>query len=429
MTSGTMSGRAAHLISSDSMIGPDSAGGPVFSVDGPLVGLTTLLQEETDADARVVPIADLCGLVASADAKLKAGAPPSGTALPVEPARPFPVGALKERATSASATPYRMTSTDFDVAFITPVMVYAVMNPSEEQRRRQASGVARGPGPAPLNPLENFSNWSSYVADVPPVLLIRVTPRLVEGFWTKVARGAASTQGMSLPPIKRFKSGFGRLRAFCGDTEVLPVHPFRLEQRVSETEAIDEGLYAFDPARSLRRAGPSADVLFGESAGNRRLEGRRSESRPADLGRLRAVSGRAAQKRPRSPSALAGRPRGPATDLRSTPVTAGMPEATGSQRTRGPADLGLLSAPHDDVAEALHVEAGAADQRAVDVGLRRSSSRDVVRLDAAAVDHVAAARPRRRRTTARSRARMCACASPACAGVALRPVPIAQTGS
>ena len=35
------------------MIGPDSAGGPVFSVDGPLVGLTTLLQEETDGDARV----------------------------------------------------------------------------------------------------------------------------------------------------------------------------------------------------------------------------------------------------------------------------------------------------------------------------------------------------------------------------------------
>ena len=102
MTSGTMSGRAAHLITSDLMIGPDSAGGPVFSVDGPLVGLTTLLQEETDADARVVPVADLCGLVASADAKLKAGAPPSGAALPVEPARPFPVGALKERAASAS---------------------------------------------------------------------------------------------------------------------------------------------------------------------------------------------------------------------------------------------------------------------------------------------------------------------------------------
>ena len=250
------------------MIGPDLAGGPVFSVEGPLVGLTTLLQEETDGDARVVPIADLCGLVASAEAKLKAGAAPSGTPLPVEPARPFPAAALKERATRITGKPtaYRMTSTDYDVAFITPVMVYAVHNPSDEQRRRQSSGVARAPGPAAIDPLEDFSNWSGYVADVPPVLLIRVTPRLVEGFWTKVARGAASTQGMSLPPIKRFKSGFARLRAFCGDAEVLPVHPFRLAQRVSETDAIYEGLYAFDPGALAPSCGSVKLTFYSEKA-------------------------------------------------------------------------------------------------------------------------------------------------------------------
>lgn len=264
MTSGTLSGRAAHLVSSDLMIGPDSAGGPVFSVDGPLVGLTTLLQEEVDGDARVVPVADLCGLVSSADAKLKAGAPPGGAALPVEPAQPFPVAAVKERAASAGA-PYRMTSADFDVAFITPAMVYAVMHPSEAQRRRQSGGGAvRGPGPAPLDPLENFSNWSSYVADVPPVLLVRVTPRLVEGFWTKVARGAASTQGVSLPPIKRFKSGFARLRAFCGETEVAPVHPFRLVQRVTETDAIYEGLYAFTPGALAPSCGTVKLTFYSE---------------------------------------------------------------------------------------------------------------------------------------------------------------------
>ena len=263
MTSGTISGRAARMVSSDLMIGPDSAGGPVFSVDGPLVGLTTLLQEEVDGDARVIPVADLCGLVASADAKLKSGAPPGGTALPVEPPQPFAVAILKERAASAGA-PYRMTSTDFDVAFITPAMVYAVMNPTEDQRRRQSGGSMRGPGPAPLNPLENFANWSSYVADVPPVLLVRVTPRLVEGFWTKVARGAASTQGMSLPPIKRFKSGFARLRAFCGAAEVAPVHPFRLVQRVTETDAIYEGLYVFDPATLAPSCGTVQLTFYSE---------------------------------------------------------------------------------------------------------------------------------------------------------------------
>jgi hypothetical protein len=75
-----------------------------------------------------------------------------------------------------------------------------------------------------------------------------VTPRLVEGFWTKVARGAAETQGVSIPPIKRFRPGFSQMRVMCGDREVTPIHPFTIEQRLSETDAIAEGLYVFDPA-------------------------------------------------------------------------------------------------------------------------------------------------------------------------------------
>jgi len=75
-----------------------------------------------------------------------------------------------------------------------------------------------------------------------------VTPKFEEGFWTKVARGAAQTQGMAIPAIKRFKSGFSRLKAFCGDSEVTPIHPFKLEQNVSDTNTVVEGLYIFDPA-------------------------------------------------------------------------------------------------------------------------------------------------------------------------------------
>jgi hypothetical protein len=37
------------------------------------------------------------------------------------------------------------------------------------------------------------------------------------------------------------------MRAFCGDAEVTPIHPFKLEQRISESDAIYEGLYVFDP--------------------------------------------------------------------------------------------------------------------------------------------------------------------------------------
>jgi hypothetical protein len=166
---------------------------------------------------------------------------------------------LKEAAKQRTGAPaaYRMASSDYDVAFITPVMMYAIENPSDEERRRRSYTRSPAASPQAPNPLEDFANWAGYVADVPSVLMVRVTPKLTEGFWTRVGRAAASTQGMSLPPIKRFRPGFLRLRAACGDTEVTPIHPFRLEQRISETEAIYEGLYVFDPGA----LGPSCGTV------------------------------------------------------------------------------------------------------------------------------------------------------------------------
>ena len=199
---------------------------------------------------------------------MKEAAAPDGTHLPVEPVRPFPVTTLKDAAQrrGGSLSPYQMSSSDFDVAFMTPVLIYGAQSQSEQERGRERRGGSRTPdaGPAVVRPLMDFGNWSEYVADFPPVLLIRVTPKLVEGFWTTVARGAARTQGVSLPPIKHFKSGFSRMRAFCGDAEVTPIHPFKLEQRVSDSEAIDEGLYVFDPGALGPHCGPVKLVLYSE---------------------------------------------------------------------------------------------------------------------------------------------------------------------
>jgi hypothetical protein len=79
-----------------------------------------------------------------------------------------------------------------------------------------------------------------------------------------VARGAAQTQGMSLPPLKRFKSGFARLRAFCGDSELTPIHPFKLEHRVSNSESIYEGLYVFDPGAITPECSSVKLMLYSE---------------------------------------------------------------------------------------------------------------------------------------------------------------------
>jgi hypothetical protein len=141
-----------------------------------------------------------------------------------------------------------MPASDFEVAFITPVNVYASQQQSSGRR------------------LMDFGNWSEYVAEIPPVLLVRATPKQVESFWTKVARGAVMTQGAVLPPIKHFTSGFLRMRAFCGDAEVTPIHALKIEQRVSETEGINEGLYVFDPAALGPQCTSVKLVLYSEKA-------------------------------------------------------------------------------------------------------------------------------------------------------------------
>jgi hypothetical protein len=227
----------------------------VFTAAGVVVGITSVIDKQDErrsGNSRVVRAADACDVVASAETKMKGAMPPDGTHLPVEPARPIPLDALKEAAQgrAGNLSPYQMATSDFDVAFITPVVAYGPQYLSEQTRERERSSGPRAsvPEPASMRSLLNFSNWAEYVADYPPVLLVRVTPKLVEGFWTTVARGAARTQGVDVPPIKRIKSGFSRMRAFCGDAEVTPIHPFKLEHRVSGNDGIYEGLYVFDPA-------------------------------------------------------------------------------------------------------------------------------------------------------------------------------------
>lgn len=213
-----------------------SVGGPAFTAAGQVVGLTSLVgAKEGDArdTSRVVRLDAVCDVVASAEKKLSTAAPPSASALPVEPAQSIPTDVLEDLAKrrAGSLSPLTATSAGFDLAFLTPLQVYAGLSSMD------------------------FANWSDYVSDTPSVLLVRVTPKMAEKPWTRVARGVAMTRGIMLPPIKSFKSGFARLKAFCADAEVTPIHPLLLERRVSETDAIYEGLYVFDPDALAPRCG------------------------------------------------------------------------------------------------------------------------------------------------------------------------------
>lgn len=286
ITPGTVVRVEPHGIMSDLIVARGSTGGPVFAVDGRLVGISSPLNEEERKDdsrsggSRVARLEDICDVVASAEKRMKAVAAPASAHLPLEPVRPFPLDGLENAAKRrvGSLNPYQASSSDFDIAFITPVMTYGAQYQIELARQRERSSSTRAPGadPAFARPLMDFSNWSEYVADFPPVLLVRVTPRLVESFWTTIARGAARTQGVALPPIKHFKSGFLRMRAFCGDAEVTPIHPFKLEQRISETDAVYEGLYVFDPGALAPACGTVKLVLYSEK------EPEKADTRPID---------------------------------------------------------------------------------------------------------------------------------------------------
>jgi hypothetical protein len=230
-----------------------SSGGPVFSRSGSLVGLSSFVEDEDERrrrDARIVPVDDACAVFASAQKMLQTAERPVPTHLAVDPLQPFPIDVLERAAQSRAGnlTSYQASSSDFDVVFLTPELIYSAQHGAQPANTRAGGGNGR----ADLQQgrqaaLTDFGDWSDYFADLPPVLVVRVTPKLAESFWTTIARGAAYSQGVALPAIKHFKPGFSRLQVFCGEVEVTPIHPFTLEQRVSETEAIREGLWVFDP--------------------------------------------------------------------------------------------------------------------------------------------------------------------------------------
>jgi Trypsin-like peptidase domain len=266
-TPGTVSIVARESIVADFILAPDTQGGPVFAGDG-VVGITSIEDEQESriGDARVVRTEAVCEVVASAEKQMTSVPPPSAARLPIEPTRPFPVEALEEaaRRPATGSARYQVSSSDFDIVFITPPLAFAEERRLQERGDHTRSVTAANLQQELVRPLTDFGNWSEYVEDFPPVLLVRATPRMVQGFWTMVARGAALTQGVSVPAIKHFKAGFSRMRAFCGETEVVAIHPFVIERQLSETDAIREGLYVFDPGALGPQCGSVRLVLYSE---------------------------------------------------------------------------------------------------------------------------------------------------------------------
>jgi len=275
---GVVTGHAPRTLETDLRLSMDEAGGPVFNAAGTVIGFTSVRE---DADPRrpativVIRGGLLCDALAAADARTAGAAPPEATRLPVEPT-PVTTGrpAASDGARPASndqqppasmATP-AISSSDFDVTFITPAAI---------QRARQrpdwtgGAGARSAEAEARIGALTEFGAWSDYFRDAPPVLVVRVTPKLVEGFWKRLGREAARTQGANLPAFKDFKTDFVRMRVSCGETEVVPIHPFVLEHRLTEKNVVREGLYVFDPGALGPQCGAVTLTLHSEKSPDR----------------------------------------------------------------------------------------------------------------------------------------------------------------
>jgi S1-C subfamily serine protease len=248
VVTGEVTALQPRAVETDLRLSFGGAGGPVFNGAGTMVGLTAAALDEDgqrSRDVSVIRMGVVCEAVAAARANVS-GTPPDATRLPIEPAKPYPADALavSSKSVPAAIDPPVVSSADFDIALITPPMV--------SNARQRADWTGGRPTRAPeaearIGRLTDFGAWSDYFSELPAVLAVRVTPKMVEGFWKRFAREAARTQGAVLPPLKDFKANFLRMRASCGTTEVAAIHPFVLEHRLSEKDVIREGLYVFAP--------------------------------------------------------------------------------------------------------------------------------------------------------------------------------------
>jgi hypothetical protein len=118
-----------------------------------------------------------------------------------------------------------IAAADFDISLVTPAMIDADQGMD--------------------SPRSFFGYWMPYVSKAPQVLLVRVSPQFEESFWKMIARGAARTQGIALPPLASFNANFLRMRAFCGGAEVTPIQRFIIEMPIKDRKPVREGLYVY----------------------------------------------------------------------------------------------------------------------------------------------------------------------------------------
>ena len=204
-------------------------------------------------NSRVVRVDDVCDVVASAEKKMKDAVPPAARICPWSRRGGSPRSRSRRWRCGASGSlnPYQMSSP----TSTSPSSRRCMLTGHPERAAAcDAAIAARISATGP-------STWRT----VPPVLLVRVTPKMVESFWTTVARGAARRRAWRCRRSSTSRSGFSRMRAFCGDARSDADPPVQARTaRLRDATRSTKVSTSFDPGALGPSCGSVKLVLYSE---------------------------------------------------------------------------------------------------------------------------------------------------------------------
>ncbi len=255
LTTGVVSKVEQRAIISDIRIDHGNSGGPLFNSLGQVVGITTFGQNGGGGGVSgIVRIEEAAQTIEEARGKMKTASSPIPDLLPVEPETNYPIDALKKTLAQKKFDykPYHFNAGQYWVYLMTPPLKYY----AEEQSKIQASHSRnkrnkQASSEDDSEAQDDLKSWGEYVGEYKPILTIRALPQLRE---TTGSMWKRSMLGPAVPATVRFKTDFYRMKLKCGDKEVQPIHPGKVDIafderdiRVHLTDEAYAGYYTYPP--------------------------------------------------------------------------------------------------------------------------------------------------------------------------------------